>query len=135
MARDYTLGREKRLRRPGDFRRVFAGRWSAADGLLVVYVAPNGLGHVRLGIPVGRKYGNAVRRNRVKRMIREAVRLEQWELECGYDLVCIPRAGELGDLGGYRSSVRRLTAQAVRRHRKAGAKAAATPNPPARGVV
>ena len=42
---------------------------------------PNGLGHARLGLAVGvRAAGNAVRRNRVKRIIRETFRANQQEL-------------------------------------------------------
>lgn len=117
MSRRLLFGKSKRLHRKRDFERVFAVRCSVADRYLVVYVAPNGLGHARLGIPVGRKFGNAVRRNRVKRLIREAFRIEQSDLPPGFDFVCIPRSGELGDREQYRQSIRRLTAAAAKRLR------------------
>jgi len=115
MSRRLLFGKSKRLHRRRDFQRVFAARCSVADRYLVVYVAPNGLGHSRLGIPVGRKFGNAVRRNRVKRLIREAFRIEQWDLLPGFDIICIPRPGDLGDQQQYRQSIRRLTAAAAKR--------------------
>ena len=130
MSRDLTFGRAKRLRRQRDFQRVFRGRWSAADRHVTVYVAPNGLGHVRLGIPVSRKFGNAVRRNRVKRLIREAVRLEQMSIEPGFDLVCIPRPGQDAELAQYRRSIRQLAGAAVKRWRGSdqAVQASADPN-------
>lgn len=118
MARWLIFRKSKRLYKRRDFDRVFSERCSVADRYLVVYVAPSGLDHPRLGIPVGRKFGNAVRRNRAKRMIREAFRLEQRELPFGFDLICIPRAGQLADLADYRKSIRRLSDMGARRWRK-----------------
>jgi ribonuclease P protein component len=115
MSDRFTFGKSKRLHRKRDFQRIFEGGRSAGDRYLIVYAAPNGLEHLRLGIPVGRRFGNAVRRNRVKRLIREAFRLEQHDLPGGFDLVCIPRVGHLGEVDDYRRSLRRLAAQSAAR--------------------
>jgi ribonuclease P protein component len=57
---------------------------------------PNDLGWTRCGFSVSRRVGNAVRRNRVKRRLREIMR--KTSLKAGWDIVVIarPSAGESG---------------------------------------
>ena len=52
----------------------------------------------RIGISVSKKYGGAVQRNRVKRIIREAMRMleKQYQLKQGYLIVIAPRTGAHG---------------------------------------
>ncbi len=76
---------EERLNLQRDFERVFGERCSAANEVLVVYVAKNGLGYSRLGRSVGKRIGNAVERNYVKRRIREAFRTTKADLPNGFD--------------------------------------------------
>ena len=88
------MQRTYRLRTNGDFQRVRAHKRSWAHPLLILYAAPNEAGHPRVGITVSRRtgkdFGKAVVRNRVRRRIREAVRLRLPELQAA-DLVFIAR--------------------------------------------
>ncbi len=56
---------------------------------LVVYARPNGLGWPRLGLTTSRKVGNAVCRNRWRRLLREAFRTHKAALPLSFDLVVI----------------------------------------------
>jgi len=84
--------RDQRLRTPADFRHA---RDRAPRGwphpLLVLYVAPNELGRVRVGITVSSRVGNAVVRNRVRRRLREALRARLNDLTPGFDLLLVAR--------------------------------------------
>jgi ribonuclease P protein component len=96
MHRSLGVPRRLRLVRGADFARVFKTGARARGKLLVVAVCPNELPHVRLGLSVGRTtWKSAVRRNRVRRIFREAFRLSVPELPAGYDIVMIPGAPAL----------------------------------------
>jgi len=64
------------------------GRRLTVGGLRLVY-RPNGRTYARLGLAVSRKYGSAVRRNRLKRRIRECFRLHAIR-EVGVDVLVMP---------------------------------------------
>ena len=76
----FEFSRKLRLLRSREFERVYGHRCSTANDLLVLYGARNDLGFPRLGLTVSRKVGGAGRRNRWKRVIREAFRLSKSEL-------------------------------------------------------
>lgn len=110
-----TFRPHEHLRRPSDFRRVYARKRSVSDSYLIVYACENGLGYSRVGLSVSRKIGSAVIRNRFRRLYREAYRLGKAELPTGLDLVLIPRGKEEPTLEQLRTSLPKLVAQLARR--------------------
>jgi len=81
------------LRTTGEFQRVYrSGRRLQGEGFGLIFLA-NGLEYNRLGISVQRKAGNAVRRNRIKRLIREVFRLHRDQFPLSADVVFTVRPG------------------------------------------
>jgi ribonuclease P protein component len=89
QAGSHRFGSDKRLRRRAEFQRVFETGFRVHGRLLTLVAAPNDSGAARLGIVASRKLGNAVQRNRAKRLIREIFR--QVNQARPLDVVVIPR--------------------------------------------
>jgi len=106
---------EHHLRRQRDFQRAYRQRCTASDDRLLVFGAANGLPYARLGLSVSRRVGNAVVRNRWKRLIREAFRLRREQLPKGIDLVVIPRQGIEPRRDDLMQSLPRLAHRVVRK--------------------
>src|SRR6266702_5177138 len=106
------------LRRPTDFRRTYDRRRSVSDSWLIVYACENGLPHLRLGLSVSRKVGQATHRNRLRRLYREAFRLTRHEMPTGLDLVLIPRKSEEPPLEELKRSLPKLVQQLARKMAK-----------------
>jgi ribonuclease P protein component len=77
--------------RNNDFRRLYAKGKSFVSPLVVVYVKKNRNQGLRVGITTSKKIGNAVLRNRSRRVIREAFRELSPRVKSGYDLVFVAR--------------------------------------------
>ncbi|MGC9356769.1 MAG: ribonuclease P protein component [Anaerolineae bacterium] len=80
-----------RLRRPQDFRRVWKEGRSWAHSLFILWAAPNDLPYSRVGFTASRKVGDAVTRNRARRLLREATRHLYPHLADGWDVVLVAR--------------------------------------------
>ena len=85
-----------RLRRPADFARLRAIGTSRRHPLVILSFAQNTLGHNRYGVVTTRRIGNAVVRNRARRLMREALRHHHAQIRPGYDIVLIARAAIVG---------------------------------------
>lgn len=88
-----TLRATQRVRAGSDFQRVYAARKSINAAEVTIAYGANGLAYSRLGVSVGTKHGNAVRRARIKRVFRAAFREARNDLPKGFDYVLIPRKG------------------------------------------
>lgn len=87
VGRDRSFPRENRLTARRQFLAVYGNGRRTRSPLLTLFGLPNKLDHCRLGITVTRKVGCAVRRNRIKRMLREVYRLHRHRMGGGIDLV------------------------------------------------
>lgn len=111
----FFLRKEQKLRTPQEFERVYDVKQKAGDDALLIFAAVSATGVTRFGLSVSRKHGNAVRRARLKRLLREAFRLTQHDLPCGLDLILIPRQGGPEGVDVFRESLLRLTIKLARR--------------------
>lgn len=112
-ARRHTLPRSRRLSGRLAFRRVFDEGAKATRGPITAYLLANGLNFSRLGLTVPRHVGTAVRRNRIKRLLREAFRHLQHDFAVGCDFVIVVRKHNPLPLAEYQ---RILSALLIRAH-------------------
>ena len=101
--------RSLRLNRRGDFEKVYKqGRRHFAAHLTVFYLGREKGGGPRIGLRVGRVVGEAVERNRIKRRLREAIRLHRAELSSAVDIVVHPKRSALKvDFAGLEKEIQR----------------------------
>jgi ribonuclease P protein component len=83
--------KRQRVRRRDEFQRVFDSGYRVSSRYFTLLFVPGTSSTTRLGIVASRKLGDAVRRNRAKRLIREVFRRIDVESGTGLDLVVIPR--------------------------------------------
>jgi len=84
---DQGFPRSLRLRSRRQFLAVYENGLKASSTCVTVFGLPNGLTHSRLGLTLTRKTGNAVVRNRAKRLLREVFRLNRHRIGVSLDLV------------------------------------------------
>lgn len=96
---------ENHVRRGADFERIYGKKIRGSDSHLLIFADANQLNYSRIGLSVSKKQGPAVKRNRLKRLLREAFRLSQPELPVGLDLILIPRQGAQSTVDDYRKSL------------------------------
>ena len=101
MAKRLTFPKTSRVRTRDDYSAVFEPRVRVARGPLVLYGIPTGSEGCRFGLSTPRKVGIAVRRNRIRRLLRESFRSLQHTIPAGYDLVVVVRPHKPMKLGEY----------------------------------
>lgn len=85
------MQRKFRLTRSEDFKRVRRSGRSYAHPLLVLAAQAGNEGQLHVGVAASRTLGTAVKRNRAKRLLREAIRTLLPMLPTGWDIVLIAR--------------------------------------------
>lgn len=96
MIKKYGLVKAQLLRKNKNYQFVYRVGKSYANKMAVLYVLKNSSQQHRIGFVTGKRLGGAVIRNRVKRLFKEAFRLNQAKLAPGCDLVVIGRAPVVG---------------------------------------
>ena len=90
----YRFSASHRVKRNSDFSWIMRRGFCVADGTLVLFaVKRDGNSATRIGITIPKRTGNAVQRNRWKRLVRESFRLHQHEFPVGVDLIVRPKKG------------------------------------------
>ncbi|MBM3235571.1 ribonuclease P protein component [Candidatus Poribacteria bacterium] len=85
-----------RLTKKREFEKVYKNGRRYWNKTFVIYIMPNKINITRLGLTVSKKVGKSVKRNRVKRLIRESFRLSQEQIMPGYDIVVVAQPSAYG---------------------------------------
>ena len=88
----YGLPRASRLVRRIEYDAVYREGRRRSSREFAVFLRPNGMELSRFGWSIKKALGNAVRRNRMRRRIREIIRLHRQEIAPGWDIVIHPRS-------------------------------------------
>ena len=101
--RRYPFRHRQRLHGSRAFAAVFDAQMRKNLGVIALCGRVNGLEHNRLGLSVPKRVGGAVARVRIKRRLREAFRLGQYDVPTGYDLVVVVRPHEALPVAEYQA--------------------------------
>jgi len=113
----FSFPKKKRLVSNEQFKTVLSRNLRVSNGLLTLYIAENNCGYSRLGISVGKSYGNMVVRSRLKRLLREVFRQNQDGIPADFDylLMISPRwSKKTTDKSRRKKAVKQLTYEQVR---------------------
>ena len=91
--KEFSLKKNERVRRKRDFLSIIKKGTRHKTSNFVAIVYSRKLGKRRLGVSVSRKVGNAVERNRIKRLLREFFRLNKTRLPDSCDILFIAKPG------------------------------------------
>jgi len=107
------MNKKYRLRSRRDFSFTYRKGKSVANSYLVLVYRKNSLPINRVGFSVSKKFGNAVKRNKIKRRLREIVRQSLESIENGNDMIFIVRKNaQQADFKQLQEAVRNLFGRA-----------------------
>jgi ribonuclease P protein component len=85
-----------KIKKNAEFRKIYNSRKSVADRNMVLYFLSNDKEDCRFGFTVSKKIGNAVTRNRIRRLFGEVCRLNKEKFPVGYDFILLARREIVG---------------------------------------
>jgi len=91
-----SFGKNERLLKGWQYKEVFDKGWRIDKRFFVIYGIKNLLGFTRIGLSVPKKVGTAVKRNRVKRILREVFRQNKERFFKSHDIVVVVKKGAEG---------------------------------------
>lgn len=94
MVKVHGFGKEERIRKPSEFKKVLSSGRKIVTPHFAFYIHRKDTLGRRLGVSISRKVGDAVVRNRMKRLVREAFRLHKHDIPEDVDMVVIVRNAE-----------------------------------------
>jgi len=112
----FSFPKSKRLVSDRQFKAVLARNLRFSNGLLTLFVAENDCCYPRLGVSIGKSCGNAVVRNRLKRLLREVFRQSQEQIPADFDylLMVSPSRAKLNKATSSKQAVKKLKFEEVR---------------------
>lgn len=85
------MEKQFRLRKNIEFKKIYKYGKNYWNRNFILYIRKNKLNETRVGFTISKKIGNAVTRNKIRRRMKEAYRLNFEKIKPGYDLIFIPK--------------------------------------------
>lgn len=89
--KEQSFGKEERIRKRKQYLNIYRRGGRLHSNNFIVILNPNPSGEKRLGVAISKRVGNAVQRNRIKRLVREFFRLNKDGLPDSQDMVIIAK--------------------------------------------
>ena len=89
----FYLGKENRVRKTGEYRRIYDTGRKVSGRYLILFIAQAGGGNARFGLTVSGKVGKACERNRVRRRLKEALNIGLVSFSLGSEMVFVAKRG------------------------------------------